>query len=458
MWTTSKANLWQKEIFKNIWSFLKGCKLQTQQSRKEIVELQAAISGGNVPAEQFIRITQRLQEQNSEVTKLVAEYSRLEQKIRSIQTIGPAQPRDPRTGKYITRERAAFDEAEKQKNPFTEIRTNKALGQQVDERRLNLATLGVPLTTEEILSRGRQTANRILNEVRTRNESNIRNVQPVRPSEYAEGDPSKFKQLTGRITKEYDPSIAGIAKEIEREYRIQLGTAKKTTAADEKAAIDAEKLASLRTRIASDPRYAQAIGLARQQGLGIQNLQKVEDRGGDVQSLLFRKNDDGTDLNYKTFVNTITGRATPGARGQYRSFTQGIVKDIGELTKWSIALAAIYGPLNKLQQLVGDMVENQSKLADAVIAVNTSMLDQSQIFDISAQAAAASGEAVTGVIDAFTQAYRAAGRYTDQAQRQSQAIKLLNDSLVLSKISSLDQAGAIDTLTACSVTEWERTG
>ena len=167
-----------------------------------------------------------------------------------------------------------------------------------------------------------------------------------------------------------------------------------------------------------------------------------------MQSLLFRKNDDGTDLNYKTFVNTTTGTATPGARGQYRSFTQGIVKDIGELTKWSIALAAIYGPLNKLQQLVGDMVENQSKLADAVIAVNTSMLDQSQIFDISAQAAAASGEAVTGVIDAFTQAYRAAGRYTDQAQRQSQAIKLLNNSLVLSKISSLDQAGAIDTLTA----------
>ena len=60
----------------------------------------------------------------------------------------------------------------------------------------------MPLTTEEILSRGRQTANRILNEVRTRNESNIRNVQPVRPSEYAEGDRSKFKQLTGRITKE----------------------------------------------------------------------------------------------------------------------------------------------------------------------------------------------------------------------------------------------------------------
>ena len=243
-------------------------------------------------------------------------------------------------------------------------------------------------------------------------------------------------------------STEPLASSIMAEKEKQLAANKKLTKAEEKAALEAEKLATLREKIANDPRYAGALRLAQQRGLGIQDLRRAEDRGGNIQSLQFNKDSGGIDNAFRTFVNTTTGKATPGVTGQYRSFTQGIVKDIGELTKWSIALAAIYGPLNKLQELVGDMIENQSKLADAVVATNTEFLDQSKIFELSADAAKASGEAVTGVIDAFTQAYRAAGRYNTQAERQAKATKLLGDSLILSKISTLDQAQAIDTLTA----------
>lgn len=238
---------------------------------------------------------------------------------------------------------------------------------------------------------------------------------------------------------------------LKAEYARQLNAAKREAAAKERQAQEEEReskrLSSLREKIATDPRYAQYRRQLQSAGLSPYDVTGLENRGGGIERLTASRDSGGVRQRFTGFVDQY-GKSTPGVTGQYRSFGQGIIKDIGELTKWSIALAVIYGPLNKLQQLVGDMIENESRLADAVIAVNTSMLDQGEIFDISADAAKRSGEAVTGVIDAFTQAYRAAGRYTDQGQRQAQATQLLGDSLVLSKISTLDQAEAIDTLTA----------
>ncbi len=213
--------------------------------------------------------------------------------------------------------------------------------------------------------------------------------------------------------------------------------------------IERERIETLRATLASEKRYEAAVKLAEKQGFTLDNLKNVRTRGtGNINQLQFEKyNELGIKQNLDIFTNQ-NGRATPGISNQFRTFGQGIVRDIGELTKWSIALAAVYGPLRKLGDLSQEMIENQTRLADATITVNNAFTGQAEIFDISADAAQRSGEAISGVIDAFTQAYRATGGVGDNVTRLTTAQKLLSDSLILSKLSTLDQAQSIDVLAA----------
>jgi len=218
----------------------------------------------------------------------------------------------------------------------------------------------------------------------------------------------------------------------------------------EAAAAEAERIKGLRDIIRADKRYANAIRIAEQQGFNVDtDLKNIRTRGtGGINQLQFQRDDElGIKRNLDIY-SSPSGRASPGISNQFRTFGQGITRDIGELTKWSIALAAIYGPMRKLQELTQEMIANQTKLAEATISVNSAFTGQSKIFEIAADAANKSGEAISGVIDAFTQAYRATGGQGDQVTRLATAQKLLADALVLSKLSSLDQASAIDTLSA----------
>lgn len=213
--------------------------------------------------------------------------------------------------------------------------------------------------------------------------------------------------------------------------------------------IERERIESLRATLASEKRYEAAVKMAERQGFTLEDLKNVRTRGtGNINQLQFEKyNELGIKQNLDIFT-TQGGRATPGISNQFRTFGQGVLRDIGELTKWSLALAAVYGPLRKLGDLTQEMIANQTKLADATISVNNAFTGQAEIFNVSADAARRSGEAISGVIDAFTQAYRATGGVGDNVTRLSTAQKLLADSLTLSKLSTLDQAQAIDTLSA----------
>jgi len=131
-----------------------------------------------------------------------------------------------------------------------------------------------------------------------------------------------------------------------------------------------------------------------------------------------------------------------------QSFAQGITKDIGDLLKWSVAIAAIYGPINAMSEAMTQLIENESKLADVSVFLSDGLAGTEKVFGTVSDAAQSSGESISGVIDAFGAAYTAAGRITDEVARYAAASSLLNDALSLSKLSTLDQAGAIDVLTA----------
>ncbi len=142
------------------------------------------------------------------------------------------------------------------------------------------------------------------------------------------------------------------------------------------------------------------------------------------------------------------GNVFPSVQRKFRDFSQSVVRDIGELAKWTLAISLIYGPLQKLQEITTLMIENEVKLAEATVTINSANAEASQIFDTVAESANRAGESINDTIQAFTYSYRAIGNSVNQTERYSAATKLLDDSLILSKLSSLDATQAIDTLSA----------
>jgi TP901 family phage tail tape measure protein len=217
----------------------------------------------------------------------------------------------------------------------------------------------------------------------------------------------------------------------------------------ERERAEREAIESVKGKIQAERRYANVLKIATEHGFTIDDLQRARSKGtAGIEEFRFSRYDRSGVQQQLDLVNTPAGRTTAGIGNQFRTFGQGVLRDIGELTKWSLALAAVYGPMRKLQELTEIMIENQTKLAEATISVGSSFLDESGIFTIAADSAEQAGESIGGVIDAFTQAYRATGGAGDQVERLSTAQNLLSDSLILSKLSTLDQASAIDTLSA----------
>ncbi len=140
------------------------------------------------------------------------------------------------------------------------------------------------------------------------------------------------------------------------------------------------------------------------------------------------------------------GNVLEDTQKRYRTFGDAILRDIKEVAKWTIAVAIVYAPIRKLGELIQQMIENQSKLADVQIATNASTEQMGAVFDRIAQVATRTGETITGTIDAYKLAYQAAGNIAEPHIRAATATRLLSDTLVLAKLSGMDHAQAMDVL------------
>lgn len=147
-----------------------------------------------------------------------------------------------------------------------------------------------------------------------------------------------------------------------------------------------------------------------------------------------------------TIVQNRHNKILNDTQKRYRDLTSAIARDITEVFKWTVAVGVVYGPLRKLQDLIQIAITNQAKLADIAVVLGKSQADLGEIFNAAADAAREMGEPLEGVIESYDLAYRAAGKYSDQAQRTSMATLLLRDSLLLSKLAGMEQADAMDVL------------
>ena len=197
----------------------------------------------------------------------------------------------------------------------------------------------------------------------------------------------------------------------------------------------------------SNPRYTKTRIMAEQAGFrGSPDITTIGTSG--VQQLDWKQIDQTGATNKLRYYNTPSGNNLESTSRQFQTLTSAIGRDLRELTKWSIAIALIYGPLNALKTLVSDMVENQTRLANAMIAVSDSTLRVGEVFDIAKSSADALGTGVSDTIDSFTQAYRATGNLGSSFERITTGTTLLRDALILAKLSGMEEATAIDTLAA----------
>lgn len=141
-----------------------------------------------------------------------------------------------------------------------------------------------------------------------------------------------------------------------------------------------------------------------------------------------------------------TGAVLQDRQRRFSGFFQGIQRNFVEGLKWTVAIGLIYGPINKLQEVIQESIKNEAELARIGTILGKSTEDLGRVFDTAAIAAEAASESISGVLEGYTLAFRATGKYEDATVRNAMAATLLRDSLTLSKLSTLDQASALDTL------------
>ena len=141
------------------------------------------------------------------------------------------------------------------------------------------------------------------------------------------------------------------------------------------------------------------------------------------------------------------GNVFTSTQKQFRTFFGHIRRNVTEMLKWSAATLVVWGAIRKLGELLEIAIENETRLASIAVILGEEHVNLSAVFNSAAEAAAATGEAIDGVLDGYVQAYRATGAIADETERARQAQVLLIDALTLSKLSSLTTAQAMDTLT-----------
>jgi TP901 family phage tail tape measure protein len=251
---------------------------------------------------------------------------------------------------------------------------------------------------------------------------------------------------------------AAIDKENKRKARIEQRQDESEQARIRKAAKAGEEITVNKESFMRNPANANMLAelakknpeLLNNPNVGFQYTQRSQKGAGILRAVEYNDiNAPGKQVIREAKVmQNDNGRVwTQNAKG-LQTFTQQLGHNIKELAMWSIGMGLIYGPLTKMNELVQTAITNQSLLAKVTITLGEAQSATGKIFDNSAKIARETGVAIDGVIAGYNTAFRATGDIADRTERYATANQLLTDSILLSKLSTLDQATATDTLVA----------
>lgn len=183
------------------------------------------------------------------------------------------------------------------------------------------------------------------------------------------------------------------------------------------------------------------------EGFGVQHLKEVRtEQPSGISFLKFQAKDAENVVQRLEVVVDRFGKVLTRTNRRLLGFFDSIVRNTGELIKWSVGIGLVYGTYYRFQELLKTAIENQSKLADTVISLGEAQRGVNEIFDDASKVAAHTGEAINAVLETYTLAYRAVGGIEDPIKRTTSANRLLTDATILNKLSSLEASDSIDVL------------
>lgn len=249
---------------------------------------------------------------------------------------------------------------------------------------------------------------------------------------------SKQTSKGGGVFGEGDQTFPGVTPQPEP---------KKLTKAEIREQERLKELENLRQQYESQSVFAKSRQLADSYKFKTSDLERVRfTPTTGVRELTYTKKGEMGELeNLKMYIDRA-GNILPNTSRQFNTFASSVARDVVELTKWTIAIGLIYGPMRKFQEMMEKLVQNEALLANAMVVLSGSSTEVETVFKTVASAANLMGEDVGGAIDVFTQAYRATGDLGDQYQRISVATQLMADGMTLAKLSGMQYNEAIDNL------------
>ncbi len=185
---------------------------------------------------------------------------------------------------------------------------------------------------------------------------------------------------------------------------------------------------------------------AAELGFSVEHIKRVKIFNDNYKQVLFSMQVGNRTFKEAQLVVDKYGNILTSTQKQFRTFADAIRRNIVEMVKWSAATLVVWGSIRKVSELINIAIDNETQLASIGVVLGKSQKDLADVFDAAAEAAYKTGESLTGVLEGYAQAYRATGNITDQTERAAVAQDLLINSLILSRLSSLNQSQAMDTL------------
>jgi TP901 family phage tail tape measure protein len=258
--------------------------------------------------------------------------------------------------------------------------------------------------------------------------------------------------------KEEIDKAASLQKETNRQERLNQRATEQENARIDRARVTGQEIVRNKDIFLNDPSNANIIKELERKNPDLLNNPNVQITGtrfseSGAERIIAREFNDINSPNKqvvreaKVLRNDNGAVWTQQAKG-VQTFTQQLGHNIKELAMWSIGMGLIYGPMTKLNELVQTAITNQALLAKVTITLGESQSATGKIFSNAAKIARETGVSIDGIIAGYNTAFRATGDITDKTERYAVANQLLTDSIILSRLSTLDQATATDTLVA----------
>lgn len=266
------------------------------------------------------------------------------------------------------------------------------------------------------------------------------------------------RNLIIRFAEGLGADIDAVIKELEK--LIVSGTVSKEALAAGLRPVSATGEISPRSKklqaLFSNPAYAPLKEKLLQINPGIFNLQDQDIRyaniediyGGVTKATISYFDSQAQAIRKVTLAMDKYKNVIADTSGRFRGFIDGIRRDIKEFTKWSLAITAVYLPMQALQSTITTAIQQESLLASVLITLNKNQEYSNKVFADASKIAKETGQSISDVIAGYNLALRATGDMANTYERTAVANKLMKDSIILSILAQMDQSEATDTLVA----------